>query len=60
MKKEKHTIEEIKKIKGFENFTHELALELIDTLYKFSLITYKIYLAQLKSEENNILFKKNV
>ena len=39
----KLTIEQIRSDENFKNISDEQALEIIDGLYKLSLITYKIY-----------------
>lgn len=39
----KLTIEQIRSCETFKNISEEMALEIIDGLYKLSIITYKIY-----------------
>lgn len=39
----KLTIEQVKKCEDFKNISDEMASEIIDGLYKLSIITYKIY-----------------
>jgi hypothetical protein len=44
----KLTIEEVKREEKFRNITDEQAKEIIDGLYKFSIITYNIYMKELR------------
>ena len=39
----KLTLEQIKSCVDFKNISDDMALEIIDGLYKLSIITYKIY-----------------
>jgi hypothetical protein len=39
----KISVEELKKINGFENISEESAHEIIDGMYKLTIITYKIF-----------------
>ncbi len=39
----KFTIEDLKKYKGFEDVSDEEAKELIETMYKFAILAYKLY-----------------
>ena len=39
----KISVEQLKKIYGFENISEENAHEIIDGLYKLTIITYKIF-----------------
>jgi hypothetical protein len=55
--KKKITIEELKKCKGFENYSEQEAEETINNLETISILFYELYMKRKQMEQNLTLIK---